>query len=59
MPGGNLGLYDVVVSKNGAGSSATSNATKFTYSLSITNISSSTGSIYGGLLLTISGTNFS
>jgi hypothetical protein len=60
LPGGGAGVYVVEVSITGKGDSlpATALANRFTYELVISSVSPSTGSIFGGTLLTITGVNF-
>lgn len=61
LPGGNAGNYKVEVNVPSTGDSIVSSAgaNNFAYELKITSISPSTGSFYGGTLLTITGVNFS
>jgi hypothetical protein len=61
LPGGNAGSYKVEVNVASIGDSlaTTAGANDFTYELKINSISPSTGSFYGGTLLTITGVNFS
>ena len=61
LPGGNAGTYKVEVNVATTGDSLTFTvgANQFSYEVVINSISPSSGSYYGGTLLTITGTNFS
>lgn len=61
LPGGESGVFTVVVNKLGAGDSveATTGIATFTYEIVVTSITPTTGSPNGGTLLTITGRNFS
>ncbi len=60
IPGGLPGKFDINVIKQGFGSATVSSATAndFTYEVTITSITPTSGSIGGGTLLTIAGINF-
>jgi hypothetical protein len=61
LSGGEPGVFTVQVTIDGMGDSrpGSSGADQFAYSVSITSVSPSTGSYFGGTLLTIKGINFS
>jgi len=61
LPGGSAGDYKVSLVKLGYGRAipATATTNDFKYIISISGISPTTGSIYGGTILTITGENFS
>lgn len=61
IPGGLPGDFDVVVEIDGLGDVPASpvTANDFTYELTIDSISPTTGSHYGGTLITLTGKNFS
>jgi hypothetical protein len=62
LPGGLAGTYLLYLNlqTNSAGDSvpATTDANSFSYAVTVTSVSPSTGSYNGGTLLTITGTNF-
>ena len=61
LSGGRAGSYYMRLEIDGVGSSQESqtNVSLFKYELTVTNISPNQGSIYGGTIITINGTNFS
>ena len=61
LPGGRLGEYKVQLEKEdfGYNSVATEGNDLMTYSLTVTGMSHHSGSLFGGLTLTIDGTHFS
>jgi hypothetical protein len=61
LPGGEAGVYKVEVNLPAKGDSiaVTANSNQFVYEFKITSVSPTTGSIFGGTLLTIAGVNFS
>jgi len=61
LGGGKIGQYYLTVQIQGTGYSkeTITNSSLFSYTLSITGISLSSGSIYGGTIITITGNNFS
>lgn len=60
LPGGQVGIYEVRCTKNGFGFNAYSTLSdvQFEYILNVTGISHTSGSVFGGLDLTITGNNF-
>ncbi len=61
LSGGNPGNYtvQVTVDEHGDSQPANSGSDLFTYDFAITSVSPSSGSYFGGTLLTITGVNFS
>jgi hypothetical protein len=60
LPGGDAGDFTVQVNLATTGDSViVGGSNQFSYAFSINSISPSTGSYYGGTLITISGVNFS
>jgi hypothetical protein len=61
LSGGRAGIYQVQIMLAGIGNSieAQVNSSLFAYDISITSVSPTTGSIYGGTVITILGNNFS
>ena len=61
LGGGKIGQYNLKVLIQGVGYSkeGTTGSSLFSYTLAVTGISPSSGSIYGGTLITITGKNFS
>lgn len=60
LPGGRSGTYTVEVNvpTNGDSIAGSANSNVFKYELRMTSVTPTSGSIYGGTLLTIAGVNF-
>jgi hypothetical protein len=60
LPGGDLGTYTLSVNKLdlGANTAPANGVNTFKYDLTVTSITPKTGSIFGGLNLTVTGTGF-
>lgn len=60
LPGGRSGVYtvEVNVAANGDSIAGSLNSNVFKYELSMASVTPTSGSIYGGTLLTIAGVNF-